>query len=91
MPHINFPTANEFAGKNTTIISFADGNRLYFSYKTLIAFYVSGKGLFVSNNRWTTTTGKHISAIQTEKTGRLTETEFALAYAEHWPQSTVNA
>jgi len=53
-------------GPNTTTIGIGD-KRIYFSYKTPIAFYTpSGHecaGLIVRQNDWSTTTGKHLNAI----------------------------
>lgn len=36
---------------------------LYFSYETCIAYHVEGKGLTLSDNVWSNTTGKHLGII----------------------------
>jgi hypothetical protein len=36
---------------------------LYFSYETCVAYHVEGKGLTLSDNVWSTTTGKHLGMI----------------------------
>lgn len=36
---------------------------LYFSYETCIAYHLEGKGLVLSENVWSTTTGKHLGII----------------------------
>jgi hypothetical protein len=50
--------------------------RLYFSYQTVIAFH-DGDGLKVSENLWSTTTGKHLNAIDDgDKKNRLPRDTF---------------
>jgi hypothetical protein len=36
---------------------------LYFSYETCIAYHLEGKGLTLSDNVWSNTTGKHLGII----------------------------
>lgn len=56
----------------------------YFSYRTLIAFYVVGNGYTVRSNRWGPTTGKHLNSVDggsNEAKARRLETEvFEAAY-----------
>ncbi len=55
-----------------------------FSYRTPIAFDHPGLGLVVSENCWSTTTGKHLNQIdEGDKKGRLPRDRFeaALEYA----------
>ncbi len=40
------------------------GFRLWFSYRTPVAFWVAGKGLTVRENDWGSTTGRHLAAIE---------------------------
>lgn len=47
-------------GKLTRV--FINNKILYFSYETLIAFY-DGQTLYVSQNEWSKTTGKHLNDI----------------------------
>lgn len=53
------------------------GNNLtiYFSYETPIAFYDNGK-LIISENIWSSTTGKHLNDINRDKSIRINNTEF---------------
>ena len=45
-----------------TAVSLGDID-LFFSYETLIGFAVPGVGRVTSENRWSSTTGKHLNAI----------------------------
>lgn len=70
--------------KNFTIVEL-DSVRLWFSYSTLIGFVKrngSGAGKrFVSENCWSTTTGKHLNAIDGgDKKSRLPREEFEDTY-----------
>lgn len=47
----------------------------YFSYDTIIAFRINGK-LYISENVWSKTTGKHLNAIYQDKTQRIPNKEF---------------
>jgi hypothetical protein len=40
---------------------------LYYSYQTVIAFRSPEKGLVVSENVWSRTTGKHLNAISGDR------------------------
>jgi hypothetical protein len=48
----------------------------YFSYQTCVAFNSPGMGLVVSENIWSTTTGKHLNWIQEDKKRRIKNDEF---------------
>ncbi len=51
--------------------------RLYFSYQTVIAFHEDGHCVKVRQNDWSTTTGKHLNAIDGgNKKNRLPGAEF---------------
>lgn len=55
---------------------------LAFSYKTLIAFSVAGKRV-VHQNDWSTTTGKHLNAIDGgDKASRVSHAEFERLFDE---------
>lgn len=56
---ITFGFYNENTASNAPYL-YINGVRFYFSYRTLVAVHHS-KGLCVSENRWTTTTGKHLN------------------------------
>ena len=49
--------------------------RLYFSYKTVIAFNDNGT-LSIIRNYWGSTTGRHLNLISPDKERRLTREEF---------------
>ena len=53
---------------------------IYYSYDTIIAFYgYNSKNEYfdcIIKNYWNNTTGKHLNAINPDKTIRLDETEF---------------
>lgn len=56
----------------------------YFSYKTLVAFYSNKTGrLYVRQNAWSSTTGKHLNWIDNgNKKERLLKEEFENALKE---------
>ena len=47
-----------------------DNIHFYFSYKTLIAVK-KGNKLLISENEWSTTTGKHLNLIDSDKKKRI--------------------
>lgn len=49
---------------------------LYFSYQTVIAFSSPKTGLVIIKNYWSKTTGKHLNAINTDKSIRVDSKEF---------------
>lgn len=48
----------------------------YFSYRTLIAFDTPSTGLIVSENVWSTTTGRHLNQVCPDKSSRLARQAF---------------
>jgi hypothetical protein len=50
--------------------------RLYFSYKTIVAFRTPESGLNCSTNKWSKTTGRHIAFIEEDPEKRLSFEEF---------------
>ena len=68
-------------GKHSLVFTDTNNNDFYFSYNTLIAFR-SDKGFFVRQNDWSTTTGKHLNWISTDKKERLTSEQFKAKYKE---------
>lgn len=48
------------AGNNQTVVELDDGSEVFFSYKTPVAAYIPGQGMFRTNQRWSVTTSKHI-------------------------------
>lgn len=55
---------------------------VWYSYKTPIAFYHPSTGKVIRQNDWSTTTGKHLNAINPDKKGRVTGEEFERRFAE---------
>ena len=53
-------------------------SQLYFSYETLIAFRKAGE-LYISENVWGTTTGKHLNAVYADKSVRMPYADFQKA------------
>ena len=68
-------------GKHSLVFTDTNNNDFYFSYNTLIAFR-SDKGFFVRQNDWSTTTGKDLNWISTDKKERLTSEQFKAKYKE---------
>jgi hypothetical protein len=54
---------------------------LYFSHETLIAFEC-GIYLYISENRWSSTTGKHLNLINKDKKIRLNYEDFNKKYED---------
>ena len=52
-------------------------NRVYYSYSTIIAFRVDSH-LYISENIWGTTTGKHLNYINSAKEIHIPNDEFNL-------------
>lgn len=70
-------------GAHTLAFEDAKGNRFYYSYKTLVAFAPVGEKMYVLQNYWNTTTGKHLNWIDGgDKKNRLTYEEFDKAYKQ---------
>lgn len=59
---------------NFTVVSIGEVD-YYFSYKTIIAFRKHGN-LIISENIWSTTTGKHLNYISRDHSIRITNLEF---------------
>lgn len=62
-------------GVNTLMMSIGS-IRLYYSYKTIVAYYAPDSKLVVSENVWGPTTGKHLNWISRDKKIRLDRAEF---------------
>ncbi len=60
--NVNSPTQHE--------VSIGD-IELYFSYETCVGFYAPGEGMVISENMWSTTTGKHLNYWQSDKSMRV--------------------
>ena len=62
-------------GANSLVFTDANGNRFWFSYKTLMAFDINGT-FVIRQNDWATTTGKHLNWIDDDKSKRVDGEEF---------------
>jgi len=63
----------ENSQKNATRID-SNGVSIFYSYKTIIAIKLNGK-LTISKNKWGSTTGKHLNAIDADKSIRVDYSE----------------
>jgi hypothetical protein len=69
-------------GANAMMFTDTAGNDFYFSYRTLVAVRVPGKGLIVHENDWGPTTGKHLNWIDGgDKTSRVSGAVFSATVA----------
>tara|TARA_B100001093_G_scaffold429631_1_gene424967 strand:+ start:750 stop:1034 length:285 start_codon:yes stop_codon:yes gene_type:complete len=64
--------AVEFADTTSTNKSV---NRFWYSYQTCIAFEIKGN-VFICENAWSTTTGKHLNHINPDKKIRMNKPDF---------------
>lgn len=69
-----YPYSSSNYGANALEVSF-ENLILYFSYDTIIAFRAS-KGLVIRKNDWSSTTGKHLNAINEDKKRRIIGEQF---------------
>lgn len=60
---------------NFTCVKIND-NDFYFSYKTCIAFQLSGHLIKACENVWSTTTGKHLNYVCSDKKKRIPYDDF---------------
>jgi hypothetical protein len=52
---------------NANAVQLCNGDTIYFSYQTKIGYYLSSKNvLYLSENCWSNTTGRHISAVRND-------------------------
>jgi len=51
------------------------GDKIYWSYSTIIALRIDNK-LFIRENDWSTTTGRHLNAINPDKSIRMSGADF---------------
>jgi hypothetical protein len=74
--------SSENYGAHCLVIDFGPVT-VWFSYKTPIAFHVEGHSRVVLKNYWSTTTGKHLNAIDGgNKKGRVDQETFDRLWAE---------
>jgi hypothetical protein len=65
---------SQYAGPSSLLIQIEDVD-IWFSYQTVVAVQTPA-GLLVSENCWSTTTGKHLKAIDPDRSKRLPRAEF---------------
>jgi hypothetical protein len=78
MVNVSIAPYGEYSGNgraNAITVNIGDV-RLYFSYRTVVAFTTPQTGLVVSENNWSTTTGKHLNWINPNKKFRLKYDDF---------------
>jgi hypothetical protein len=83
----SFSTYGNYSSSNygAHALKFTDaaGNEFWFSYQTLIAFYGPTGRRVVHQNDWSTTTGKHLNAIDGgDKKSRVDDATFNRLFAE---------
>lgn len=57
-------------GAHTLVMDLGD-LEIFYSYKTIVAYQDIQDGLVCSVNQWSTTTGKHLNWIQSDKSKRV--------------------
>ena len=67
--------SNSNYGAHTMKVTLESGDCYYYSYRTLIAFTYDHK-LYISENCWGATTGKHLNFIDRDKSKRFPRWEF---------------
>ena len=68
-------------GAHTLMVDFGRLT-LYYSYRTVVAFYSPERGLVCSKNVWGVTTGKHLNWIQPQHDRRIDRLEFEMQLAD---------
>ena len=70
-------------GLNSLCFVDIHSNQFYYSYQTLIAVRIAHSDeLIILQNYWNNTTAKHLNAISTDKSIRLTKEDFNKRYNE---------
>jgi hypothetical protein len=67
--------ASDNYGAHTLCFIDANGNKYWYSYKTLVAFRIGGE-FHIIKNYWGSTTGKHLNWINENKSIREDEETF---------------
>ena len=84
---IRFRSYGKYASSNygAHCLEFTVGNRsYYFSYDTLVAVFIPGKGIQCIQNYWSTTTGKHLNWIEPDHKKRLDAKSFDRLIESLW-------
>ena len=69
-------------GSHTQAFTDNYGNDYYFSYSTLVAVQTNIGDLFIRENVWGSTTGKHLNWIHPDHSIRLSGSEFETAISK---------
>ena len=83
----NYSNTNSSANYGLNSLCFVDSeqNQFYYSYSTLIAFRVAKEDkLVIIKNYWNNTTGKHLNAINPDKSIRVTKEQFDKEYQKYF-------
>jgi hypothetical protein len=78
MDNLNFTNYRGKKDSNSLVFTDSQGNRFYYSYKTLVAFFNVRTGLVCLKNYWSVTTGKHLNAIEPDKKRRVNDVAFKM-------------
>ena len=73
--------ASKNYGANALRFWLPNGLSIWFSYKTPVAFATSGR-FVIRENDWSTTTGRHLNAIDPDKSKRVSGDEFERQLSE---------
>ena len=77
--------SNSNYGAHCMKVNLENNDSLYYSYNTLIAFTYDCK-LYISENCWGSTTGKHLNFINRDKSIRLDREEFESLFDKYHNQ-----
>ncbi len=80
LKHFRMPKVDNYSGNNTTMVDLG-AIKVWFSYKTLIAFKVGVLPKVMCENVWGTVTGKHLNMID-RTCARVAPEEFARLWHE---------
>lgn len=80
--------SNSNYGAHCMEVTLENGDSLYYSYNTLIAFTYDYK-LYISQNCWGSTTGRHLNFIDRDKSIRLKREEFESLFDKYHNQVIV--
>ena len=96
MSRVELPTIScygQYSSNNYGIKSLCftdvEGNKFYFSYKTLVAFRKRGNKMVITKNYWNTTTGKHLNWINRDKKDRVDQDTFNKLYSDQFGDTNV--
>lgn len=77
MKNCRMPSISEIYGTYRKCIAVEVGDMtFYFSYDTCVAYWAPGEGMVISENVWSTTTGRHLNLINDDKSERIPYNEF---------------